>query len=146
MSFSCRKRKAVIINKENKKEIEAKLRDFFAMQDIKLAFLIGSYAMGTARPDSDVDIAVLFGRPFDVKQVLDLKEQLTELVGVDVDLVVLDSVGPVMKMQALKTGILLHAEKGAYEQFFVSTVNEYDDLKYCRREIEENILRRRLYA
>ncbi|MDI3533154.1 MAG: uncharacterized protein PWR28_1499 [Synergistaceae bacterium] len=134
------------MKKENKKEIEAKLRDFFAMQDIKLAFLIGSYAMETARPDSDVDIAVLFGRSFDVKQVLDLKEQLTELVGVAVDLVVLDSVGPVMKMQALKTGILLHAEKGAYEQFFVSTVNEYDDLKYCRREIEENILRRRLYA
>ncbi|SIN79252.1 hypothetical protein SAMN05444368_1963 [Acetomicrobium flavidum] len=134
------------MNKENEKEIEAKLRDFFAMQDIKLAFLIGSYAKGTARPDSDVDVAVLFGRSFDVKQVLDLKEQLTELVGVDVDLVVLDSVGPVMKMQVLKTGILLHAEKGAYEQFFVSTVNEYDDLKYCRREIEENILRRRLYA
>ena len=135
-----------MMNKENEKEIEAKLRDFFAMQDIKLAFLIGSYAKGTARPDSDVDVAVLFGRSFDVKQVLDLKEQLTELVGVDVDLVVLDSVGPVMKMQVLKTGILLHAEKGAYEQFFVSTVNEYDDLKYCRREIEENILRRRLYA
>ena len=134
------------MNKENEKEIEAKLRDFFAMQDIKLAFLIGSYAKGTARPDSDVDVAVLFGRSFDVKQVLDLKEQLTELVGVDVDLIVLDSVGPVMKMQVLKTGILLHAEKGAYEQFFVSTVNEYDDLKYCRREIEENILRRRLYA
>jgi len=93
------------MNKENEKEIEAKLRDFFAMQDIKLAFLIGSYAKGTARPDSDVDVAVLFGRSFDVKQVLDLKEQLTELVGVDVDLVVLDSVGPVMKMQVLKTGI-----------------------------------------
>ena len=135
-----------MMKKENEKEIEAKLRDFFAMQDIKLAFLIGSYAKGTARPDSDVDVAVLFGRSFDVKQVLDLKEQLTELVGVDVDLVVLDSVGPVMKMQVLKTGILLHAEKGAYEQFFVSTINEYDDLKYCRREIEENILRRRLYA
>jgi hypothetical protein len=134
------------MNKENEKEIEAKLRDFFAMQDIKLAFLIGSHAKGTARPDSDVDVAVLFGRSFDVKQVLDLKEQLTELVGVDVDLVVLDSVGPVMKMQVLKTGILLHAEKGAYEQFFVSTVNEYDDLKYCRREIEENILRRRHFA
>lgn len=135
-----------MMKKENEKEIEAKLRDFFAMQDIKLAFLIGSYAKGTARPDSDVDVAVLFGRSFDVKQVLYLKEQLTELVGVDVDLIVLDSVGPVMKMQVLKTGILLHAEKGAYEQFFVSTVNEYDDLKYYRREIEEGILRRRHFA
>jgi len=135
-----------MMKKENEKEIEAKLRDFFAMQDIKLAFLIGSYAKGTARPDSDVDVAVLFGRSFDVKQVLYLKEQLAELVGVDVDLIVLDSVGPVMKMQVLKTGILLHAEKGAYEQFFVSTVNEYDDLKYYRREIEEGILRRRHFA
>ena len=135
------------MNLNNEKEIEAKLRDFFAREDkIKLAFLIGSYAKKAARPDSDVDVAVLFGRSFDIKQVLDLKERLTELIGKDVDLVVLNSAGPVMKMQALKTGILLYAERGAYEQFFVSTINEYDDLKYCRREIEENILRRRLYA
>ncbi len=35
---------------------------------------------------------------------------------------------------------------GAYEEFFAATVNEYDDLKYNRREIEENLLRRRHYA
>lgn len=60
-------------------------------------------------------------------------ERAAYLLGVDVDLVVLDSMGLTMKMQVLKTGILLHAEKGAYEQFFVSKINEYDDLKYCRR-------------
>jgi len=54
--------------------------------------------------------------------------------------------GPVIRMQALKTGILLVSEKGAYEEFFTATVNEYDDLKYNRREIEENLLRRRHYA
>ena len=135
------------MNLNNEKEIETKLHNFFAREDkTKLAFLIGSYAKRAARPESDVDVAVLFGRSFDIKQVLELKERLTQLLGKDVDLVVLDSAGPVMKMQALKTGILLYAERGAYEQFFVSTINEYDDLKYCRREIEENILRRRLYA
>jgi len=36
--------------------------------------------------------------------------------------------------------------RGAYEEFFTATVNEYDDLKYIRREIEENLLRRRHYA
>jgi len=54
--------------------------------------------------------------------------------------------GPVIWMQALKTGILLASETGAYEEFFTATVNEYDDLKYNRREIEENLLRRRRYA
>jgi len=107
---------------------------------------MGSFAKGTARPDSDVDVAVLFGRPFGPEDVLELKGRLEKLLERDVDLVVLDRAGPVIRMQALKTGILLASEKGAYEEFFVATVNEYDDLKYNRREIEESLLRRRHYA
>lgn len=64
----------------------------------------------------------------------------------DVDLVVLDTAGPVIKMQALRNGILLHSTKNAYENFFSETINEYDDLKFFRRGIEESVLRRRIYA
>ncbi|MEG3065084.1 nucleotidyltransferase domain-containing protein [Acetomicrobium sp.] len=109
------------MNLNNEKEIETKLHNFFAREDkTKLAFLIGSYAKGAARPESGVDVAVLFGRSFDIKQVLELKERLTQLLGKDVDLVVLDSAGPVMKMQALKTGILLYAERGSLRAVFCS--------------------------
>ncbi len=129
------------------KGLTSRLRAFFNEEgNVKLAFLIGSFAKGTAREDSDVDVAVLFGSRPDMEDALELTERLSLLLKRDVDLVVLDTAGPVIKMQALKTGVLLRAAEGAYEDFFVATINEYDDLKYLRREAEESILRRRIYA
>ena len=127
--------------------MEQALRDFFSMEkDVMLAILMGSFAKGTARKDSDVDVAVLFSSPPDFTEILDFKHRLSVLLNKEVDLVVLNTAGPVIKMQALKTGVVLHSRPNAYEDFFVRTLNEYDDLKYYRREIEENILRGRLYA
>ena len=124
-----------------------KLQTFFAGEEnVRLAFLIGSFAAGTARPDSDVDIAVLFGRVPDYMDVLDLRDRLSALVEREADLVVLNDSGPVIRMQVLKTGIRLRAEKGAYEEFFVRTVNEYDDLKQIRAPIEDAVLRKKIYA
>ncbi len=127
--------------------IERTLRAFFNNEsDIRLAFLIGSFARGTARKDSDVDVAILSSRYIDVRKVPELKERLSFLLKKDVDLVVLDAAGPVMKMQVLKSGILLHSTENAYENFFSNTLNEYDDLKFFRSGIEESVLRRRIYA
>lgn len=124
-----------------------KLQMFFAGEEnVRLAFLIGSFAAGTARPDSDVDVAVLFGRVPDYMDVLGLRDRLSALVEREADLVVLNDAGPVIRMQVLKTGIRLRAEKGAYEEFFVRTVNEYDDLKQIRAPIEEAVLRKKIYA
>ena len=124
-----------------------KLQTFFmGEENVRLAFLIGSFAAGTARPDSDVDVAVLFGRVPDYMDVLDLRDRLSALVEREADLVVLNDSGPVIRMQVLKTGIRLRAEQGAYEKFFVRTVNEYDDLKQIRAPIEEAVLRKKIYA
>ncbi len=128
-------------------QIKRTLRLFFKKEDnIRLAFLIGSFATGKSRPDSDVDVAVLFGRIPDHMKILDLRERLSEGLKRDIDLVILNEAGPIIRMQALKTGIRLRAEKGAYEDFFVRTVNEYDDLKQIRAPIEEAVLRRKIYA
>jgi len=128
-------------------QIKRTLRLFFKKEDnIRLAFLIGSFATGKSRPDSDVDVAVLFGRIPDHMEILDLRERLSEGLKRDIDLVILNEAGPIIRMQALKTGIRLRAEKGTYEDFFVRTVNEYDDLKQIRAPIEEAVLRRKIYA
>ena len=128
-------------------QIKRTLRLFFTKEEnIRLAFLIGSFATGKSRPDSDVDVAVLFGRIPDHMEILDLRERLSEGLKRDIDLVILNEAGPIIRMQALKTGIRLRAEKGAYEDFFVRTVNEYDDLKQIRAPIEEAVLRRKIYA
>jgi predicted nucleotidyltransferase len=128
-------------------QIKRTLRLFFKKEDnIRLAFLIGSFATGKSRPDSDVDVAVLFGRIPDHMEILDLRERLSEGLKRDIDLVILNEAGPIIRMQALKTGIRLRAEKGTYEDFFVRTVNEYEDLKQIRAPIEEAVLRRKIYA
>ncbi len=135
------------INRRMGLPMEQALRDFFSKEkDVALAILMGSFAKGTARKDSDVDVALLFSSPPDFTEILDFKYRLSVLLNKEVDLVVLNTAGPVIKMQALKTGVVLYSRDNAYEDFFVRTLNEYDDLKYYRREIEENILRGRLYA
>ena len=127
--------------------IERTLTDFFEKeQSVRLAFLMGSFAKGTARPDSDVDVAALFDRAPDFMEALDLRERLSALLEREADLVVLNDAGPIIGMQALKTGIRLFSQKNAYEEFFVRTLNEYDDLKRLRAPIEEAVLRRRIYA
>lgn len=62
------------------------------------------------------------------------------------DLVLLNLAGPVIRMQALKTGKVLYTKKGAYEEFFTRTLNEYTDLKFFRKEAEEKIMGRKIYA
>lgn len=49
------------------------------------AELFGSFAAGTAGPDSDVDLLVAFGRPVTLFQRLDLAEELSRLCGHKVD-------------------------------------------------------------
>lgn len=58
--------------------------------------LFGSYAHGTAEPESDVDIVVVMAEPtFD--HYMDLKFYLEELFGADVDLVLADTIKPRLK-------------------------------------------------
>jgi predicted nucleotidyltransferase len=113
---------------------------------LELAFLMGSYAKGTARKDSDVDVAVLFSSTPSSSNILDLNLRLSAVLKKEVDLVALNTAGPIIKMQALKTGILIYRTKNTYEDFFTRTLYEYEDLKYYRQEIEKNILGGRIYA
>ena len=135
------------MDKKRRNDLTTKLASFFKVKnDISLAFLIGSQASGRARPESDVDVAVLFYSPPSSEEILSLKGDLEDLVKKNIDLVLLNGAGPVIGIQALKTGILLLNRDCAYEKFFVRVLMEYDDLKYYRREIENNIMGGRMYA
>lgn len=69
------------------------------------------------------------------------------MFAIEADIVVLNNASPIIKMQVLKKGALLvNKDRRVYNEFFVKTVNEYDDLKRTRREIEDNILKGRIYA
>ena len=114
---------------------------------ILLTFLFGSFVNKRVRPLSDVDIGILFRTVPDVYAINDLTEELSSLLQREVDLVVLNHASPVLKMQILKNGILIYAsDRRHFHQFFVDTVNQYDDLKRIRKKCEESILKGRIYA
>jgi hypothetical protein len=114
--------------------IEAALRDHFAASPpaVVAAWLYGSVARGTARPDSDVDVAVLLGREPArglAGQPFDLEDELARLLGRDVQVVVLDRAPPDLAHRVLRDGrLLFESDPAARVTFQVRSRNEYFDL------------------
>lgn len=115
-------------------------------KDFLLVFLLGSFGKECTTDKSDVDVAIMFEKVPDFYELSDCKDQLSGCVGREVDIIILNTASPIIKMQVLKYGLLIKKDRRAYNDFFINTLNEYDDLKYLRKEIEENILRGRIYA
>ena len=136
------------MNKVSISDMVKKLKETLTMHsDIVFVFLFGSFVRGDITSFSDLDIAIYFTGTVDFYRINDLREDISEMLGIEVDIVVLNTASPVIKMQVLKKGtLLINKDQRAYNEFFVNTVKEYDDLKRTRKEIEEKILRGRIYA
>jgi len=114
--------------------------------DIRLAFLFGSFAGGYASATSDIDVAILFEKKPDYYLLETIKDTLSKHIQREIDLLVLNDASPVIKMQVLKKGHLLIKSAPYYENFFTRTIEDYEDLKMVRKEIENQILRGKIYA
>lgn len=130
------------------KDITNSLEEHFKdKKEILLAFIFGSAVSGRLIKASDIDIALLFDIMPSLSELLRVTDELSQTIGREVDVVVLNGASPVIRMQVLKNGRLIKKKNDViYSNFFVRTVKEYDDLKYIRKEAEENILRGRIYA
>lgn len=124
-------------------DIEAMLEAFFAERAVDLAavYLFGSVARGSARPDSDVDIAVLPTHPerFAEEDRLDLEDAIEHLLGRDVQVVAVDRAPVDLVHRVLRDGLLVsESDRAARIAFEVRARNEYFDLlpfldRYRRR-------------
>jgi predicted nucleotidyltransferase len=134
--------------KVDKNTIREKLKNLLSEYDNAiLVFLFGSFAGDDVTLFSDLDIAIYFHDSPDIYMLNELREKLEGTLHIDVDIVVLNSASPVIRMQILKKGVLLiNKDARVYNKFFVDTVKAYDDLKQNRKEIENNILKGRIYA
>ena len=127
--------------------LQKNLEEFSLQQEnFLLVFLFGSFARGFGTDESDVDVAIMFEKVPDFYELCDLEDQLSRRAGKEVDIVTLNTASPIIRMQVLRYGLLVKRDKKTYNDFFVSTLNEYNDLKYLRKEIEENLLKGRIYA
>jgi len=106
--------------------------------DVVCAHLYGSRARGTARPDRDVDIAVLFETdpPATFGGLrLDLEGRLEAAIGRPVQLLVLNRAPADLVHRVLRDGVLLlERDASARIRFEVRRRNEYFDLLPVLRE------------
>ena len=117
----------------SREEIEQRLRRVLAERDdVAAAYLFGSTARGTRRPDSDVDVGVLFlGTPPErySPEHLELQDGLTAAVGLPVQLVLLHDAPADLVHRVLRDGILVvERDAAARVRYEVKKRNEYFDL------------------
>ncbi|HKZ69619.1 MAG TPA: nucleotidyltransferase domain-containing protein [Anaerolineales bacterium] len=125
------------------------LKGTFVKHGVVLAYLFGSQAEGTARPSSDVDIAVLLpdGTPrskyFDTR--LDLINDLADVFGRDdVDVVVLNEVPALLAREAVRAGKILYEDEVTRPavEFVVRTMSYYADTEHFRKLAQTYLLDR----
>lgn len=71
--------------------LKPELREDYPIRELGV---FGSYARDEPRPESDLDILVTFDRPVTLFDLIRLENELTNRLGVDVDLVTRKSLKP----------------------------------------------------
>lgn len=123
----------------NRNSITSELRVFFAADahGAIAVYLFGSVARGEARPDSDVDVGVLFETPppatLEAPQFA-LESALERLLHRRVQVLALNTASPDLVHRVLRDGILaLDRDRAARIRFEVRSRNDYFDLAPIRQ-------------
>lgn len=111
-----------------------------SVPDLIALYRFGSQAKGEARPDSDIDLAVLARNPIPAMHRFELAQELATQLHRDVDLVDLRAASTVMRMQVISTGKCLDApDEQARRKFEMYAYSDYARLNEERREILKRI-------
>jgi uncharacterized protein len=116
------------------------LKPVVALLQTRLPHLMGVYAFGSrvavdgqhARPDSDLDLAVLVEGYVDPIVLFDLSGELSGFVGCHVDLLDLRAASTVMQHQILTTGERLWAKdvrSGLFEAAMLTEMLHLNDMR-----------------
>jgi len=129
-------------------QVCSRLRDYFACRsDVVAAIVFGSAARGDTRPDSDIDVAVLFTREA-AERGINRSELIADIMGVlkrnDVDVVILNRASPLLLHRVVRDGHVVYAaNQGALAEFIIRSIQQYEDTKPLRK-LQKQRLQQRL--
>ena len=117
---------------------QTQLRELFKTAGVRFAYLFGSRARGQERPDSDVDIAVWYPPELDCMQRFQrncqLQEQIEEVLGKPLDLMILNDARPPLQNEAVLRGQPLYPDDPeAIIRFEAKLRLRYEDYAYSQR-------------
>jgi predicted nucleotidyltransferase len=126
--------------------------DVLRATGVRLVVVFGSAARGAGRPDSDMDVGILFeggarlplpgeaAEPYGAR-----REAVADALRADreIDLVLLEEADPLLLHEVAVDGRpVFEAEPGVFEEFRILAIKRYFDTAWIRR-IEADVLRRR---
>lgn len=126
-------------------------RDLLAVRlrnrNVLAVYGFGSFFRGTATRHSDIDFGILFApgrRGPTTLQIRRVRDVLTEVFGQErVDLVMLNTAGPLIRYEAVTCGRLLYVRRGFHASLYETRVlKEYEDTRHLRLSAGERMLRR----
>ncbi|AMQ88303.1 type VII toxin-antitoxin system MntA family adenylyltransferase antitoxin [Marinobacter sp. LQ44] len=115
-----------------------KLRELMArFPQIRVAALFGSMARGTARPDSDIDVAVQADKELSADEHIAITEAIALAFNRSVDLVDLRTAGQPLLDQIVRTGIQVMGTRHQWGDLIYRNIMENEDfVPYQKRILE----------
>lgn len=99
--------------------------------NVEFAFVFGSYAKGMQKKESDLDVAIYFENPPEGVEFLSYINRLSELVGEEVDIAVLNRASAFLRHQVMKYGSpLIIKNHLTYIRFREKTMIDYDEYRF----------------
>lgn len=95
------------------------------LKDLDAIILFGSYARGNQKNTSDIDIAIKLNQKLETKNILDIKNKIEEVIGIDVHLINLSTINEDFRYEILISGKTLYC-KDEY-QFEMYKLKMYSD-------------------
>jgi len=105
------------------------------MPSVRLIYLFGSQADGSATPSSDIDIAVLLDKKMDSVARFDLEQTLAIELNQDVDLIDLLTASTVLQNQVIMNGERLFGSENEQTKFEMQVMSMYQHLNEERADI-----------
>ncbi|MEM1581589.1 MAG: nucleotidyltransferase domain-containing protein [Candidatus Bathyarchaeia archaeon] len=129
-----------------RREVEEVLVNFFeGEKDVLVSYIFGSHVRGYATRESDFDIAVLLSEtPRSLLECyLYLINKLTEILGDNVDLVILNTAPPMLKYHVVRYGRVIYSRsERARVTFEARAVSEYLDFSIDMKRYDECLMKR----